>query len=507
MIEQKNKGKTEETNPAYQDSSDYRQRVRGCWIGKTMGGGIGAPYEGDPLPHRLTPADLHIDQGPNDDLELQLLWLRLAEQHGLALRSKHFTPVWLEQLGRGFGCDEYGMAVFNLRRGLMPPATGYVDNWFINGMGAAIRAEIWGCLFPGNPAAAGFYAEQDATLDHHGEGVWGEIFLASVVSEAFFCVSASEALERGLRHIPSASRVSQAVRFTRELVGRSDDVCYIRNEIMHAFGSHNFTDCLMNLCFITAALLLGEGDFVRTVLTAVNFGMDTDCTAATCGSLFGLIHGPDSFGLTMPNEHIATSDCLDRSELPANINELTDRTVALAQRLAAERSHHPERICPSPYRPWQPDAATLALSRSTWRIGYTDPDAEETSASSSGLPVELPGFHTDLSGYCCNFATLYLTTFLTVPVELDNAQLLFCASTGITVWLDGRMVLNYHGRQQPLPAFHRTEGGGVVYQRLEKGRRYAVKVRLLFGHSPLKFSFAAGDEKYHLVPGAQWNCN
>lgn len=484
----------------YTASGDYARRVRGCWLGKAVAGGIGAPYEGVPYPLKLTPDDIFIDQGPNDDLELQLLWLRLAEQHGLALRSKHFTPVWLEQLGRGFGCDEYGMAVFNLRRGLMPPATGYADNWFINGMGAAIRAEIWGCLFPGNPAAAGFYAEQDAILDHHGEGVIAEIYLASVVSEAFLCVSVAEALERGLRHIPSASRVSQAVRFTCELVERSDDTRYIRNEIMQAFGSHNFTDCLMNLCFITAALLLGEGDFVRTVLTAVNFGMDTDCTAATSGALFGLIHGPDSFGLTMPNEHIATSDCLDRSELPANITELMERTVALAQRFATE-----SRTLDFPqYRPYVPDENIAAMSHSRWIVSREELSSEKL-ASGQGVIAELPGFHTDLSGYCHDFSSLYLYTTLTVPKDVPAAQLLFCADTGITVWLDDRMVLNYHGRQKALPAFHRAEGGGTVYCNLIKDRQYKVRVRLLFGHSPLKFSFAAGDGNYQLIPGANWN--
>jgi len=487
------------------NSADYVRRVRGCWIGKAMGGGIGAPYEGDPLPHRLTPADLHIDQGPNDDLELQLLWLALAEQHGLGLRAEHFAPVWLNQTG--YGCDEYGIVVYNLRRGLKPPATGYLDNWFVHGMGAAIRAEIWACLFPGEPRLAAFFAEQDATLDHWGEGVWAEIFFAATASEAFHCHSTAEALRRGLSHLPPGTEVARAVRFVTALTVETTDPEIVRRRIMDEFGSHNFTDCLMNLSFTVAALLLGSKDFIQVVLTAVNFGMDTDCTAATAGALFGIVYGPDAFGLALPNEKIAVSPYIDYGNLPGDISALTDRTVALAQRLAAERSDHPERICPSPYRPWQPDAATLALSRSTWRIGYADPDAEDTSASSSGVPVELSGFHTDLSGYCCNFATLYLTTFLTVPVDLDNAQLLFCASTGITVWLDGRMVLNYHGRRQPLPAFHRTEGGGVVYQRLEKWRRYAVKVRLLFGHSPLKFSFAAGDEKYHLVPGAQWNCN
>ncbi len=487
----------------YSETGEYRRKVRGCWQGKAMGGGIGAPYEGVPYPLQLTAADLYIDPGPNDDLELQLLWLCLAERYGLELRARHFAPVWLEQMGRGFGCDEYGMAVFNLRRGLTPPATGYADNWFTDGMGAAIRAEIWGCLFPGNPAAAAFYAEQDAILDHHGEGVWAEIFLAATVSEAFFCASPAEALERGLSHIPAETRVAQAVRFVRELTEKTSDPILVRQEIMSRFGSHNFTDCVMNLAFITAALLLGGGDFRRTVLTAVNFGMDTDCTGATSAALFGLVYGPEAFGITLPDERIAVSPFLDRKALPDDIAGLADRTVRLAQRLARESTENPVPSYPVyvPYVPYVPDAATAALSHSSWRIETGE------AAPESGRVVELPGFHADLSAYCHEFAPLYLSTTLSVPADVDDAQLMFCAGTGITVWINGRMALNYHGRQKPLPAFHRTEGGGTVFFKLEKDRRYSIRVRLLFCRSPLTFSFAAGNSNYHLIPGAVWECS
>jgi len=38
-------------------------------------------------------------------------------------------------------------------------------------------------------------------------------------------------------------------------------------------------------------LLYGEGDFKKSMIYAVNCGDDTDCTAATLGSLFGIMHG------------------------------------------------------------------------------------------------------------------------------------------------------------------------------------------------------------------------
>lgn len=45
----------------------------------------------------------------------------------------------------------------------------------------------------------------------------------------------------------------------------------------------------INVPFTVLALLAGDGDFGRTICTAVNCGMDTDCTAATAGALLGLL--------------------------------------------------------------------------------------------------------------------------------------------------------------------------------------------------------------------------
>ena len=72
------------------DKSVYENKVRACWMGKAMGGGIGAPYEGVPYPLFLTAKDIYLDQGPNDDLELQLVWMLYAEKFGLDLDSHRF---------------------------------------------------------------------------------------------------------------------------------------------------------------------------------------------------------------------------------------------------------------------------------------------------------------------------------------------------------------------------------------------------------------------------------
>src|SRR5690606_1158969 len=110
---------------------------------------------------------------PNDDLELQLVWLHLVETHPSAtLTQSDFAEAWLRHIH--YMWDEYGRLRWNLRRGVPVEAVGTFENWFHAGMGSPIRSEIWACLFPGDPDSAAHYSALDASLDHGVEGIAGE---------------------------------------------------------------------------------------------------------------------------------------------------------------------------------------------------------------------------------------------------------------------------------------------------------------------------------------------
>jgi ADP-ribosylglycohydrolase len=485
---------------------NYREKVEACWLGKAIAGGVGAPYEGVPYPLELTKNDIYIDDSPNDDLELQLLWLLYAEKYGLELNSEHLSDAWLNCIG--YGPDEYGVAIWNLKRGLKPPYTGLVDNWFVDGLGATIRAEIWACLFPGQAGIAGYFASQDASVDHHNEGVWGEVYIAAAESIAFTTSDIRKALENGLNYIPADSRISLVVNYIFELHDKKTLYKDLRALIMERFGSHSFTDCVMNIGFMVAALLWGENDFIKTVLYAVNFGYDTDCTAATCGAFMGIALGKEVIPEYLRNnlcQNISVSPFIEEiAEVPKTFSEFTERVVVLNKKLQlqiSEKSEFPR------YEPV--DISTLGQlpTQNSWLIlndvkSVDINEIEKNLLEKKACPENLRGniveknsIHLDISEYASNFNEIHLFSFLTVKGKHAMPSLFACANTGITVWIDGIQVLNYHGRQKEIPTFHRTEGGATLCYPFKDGQKYLVHVRLLFCRPPVKLSMAVGDEE------------
>lgn len=144
------------------DEKTYRKKVLGCWLGKAVGGTLGAPIEGWDGPHHLEFYDpVPTTMVPNDDLDLQVVWaMTIAAQPKPVVNSQILAEAWLKNVG--FPWDEYAVAIRNLKNGIRPPFSGSYDNWFVDGMGCAIRSEIWACLAPGDPERAAKFAYEDA---------------------------------------------------------------------------------------------------------------------------------------------------------------------------------------------------------------------------------------------------------------------------------------------------------------------------------------------------------
>ncbi len=316
----------------------YRSKVYGCWLGKSIGGTLGGPYECQPGPLSLTFYDpVPTEPASNDDLDLQIVALHALEEHGVEVTARQLSQEWSDH--NIYPWCEYGFSQLNARRGLVPPLTGSYDNWYGDCMGAPIRSELWACVAPAAPQIACEYAWRDAVRDHWGEGVWGEMFFAAVESSAFVIDDRDALLDIGLTAVPPWSKVHAVVGQVRDSHRRGYDWLEARERILAEFGHQEPGHAPMNIGFVILGWLYGE-DFGDAILKATNCGRDTDCTAATLGALLGIVLGADAIphrwrepiaGRSRATSGIKVGWGIVNLETPTGIGELTARTCALGE--------------------------------------------------------------------------------------------------------------------------------------------------------------------------------
>ena len=273
------------------DYTRYLDKVYGCWLGKCIVGTVGAPYEGmKQLLHLEFDEKMIAAMLPNDDLVLQVLWLSVLEEKGIYTTGEDLAAAFSEK--NIYWPGEYAWFKRNYDRGIRPPYTAlYENDFYIEGMGCPIRAEIWGLIVPGNPALAAKLCVMDGTLDHAGNSVYFEQFWAAMVAQAFVESDLNKLIACGLRHIPAESRAAQLIRDVVRWCAASDDIVYLRSRIIAEYGHCDCTNAFQNIGITLMLLLKFSGDVRRGAIAACNCGFDTDCTAGNFGALCGLLYG------------------------------------------------------------------------------------------------------------------------------------------------------------------------------------------------------------------------
>ncbi|MBE5782886.1 MAG: ADP-ribosylglycohydrolase family protein [Clostridiales bacterium] len=277
----------------YLSKEELRDRIYACWIGKNIGGTLGTPYEGTrELLDIEGFASAAGEPLPNDDLDLQLVWLRAVNDLGPdAINSKVLGEYWTSFINPNW--NEYGVCKANMRQGILPPMSGeYNNTLWRNSNGAWIRTEVWACLYPACPEKAIRLSYEDASVDHgFGEGTYAAIFVAAVESAAFVVKDFNQLLDIGLSKIPDDCRVARAINLVRKAHAEGIDWKTCREMIVKDSEDLGWFQAPANVAYVVLGLLYGECDFKKSMILAINCGDDTDCTGATLGSILGIKDG------------------------------------------------------------------------------------------------------------------------------------------------------------------------------------------------------------------------
>ncbi len=524
----------------------YEQKVLGGWLGKAIGGTLGAPDEGkkeildlsfyDPVPEGSV---------PNDDLDLQLVWLHVMQSKGLDLDVNDLAQAWLDHIKYPF--DEYGVAISNLKKGLRPPASGYYNNFFHDGMGASIRSEIWAFINPGQPLAAMEYAYRDAVVDHALDGVYGEVFLAVVESMAFVESRADVLIEYGLAAIPENSRVAKAVRDTTRWYRQGLSWQEIRDRILLHHGNSNFTDCPQNIAFIILGWLWGGGDFGKSITAAVNCGYDTDCTGATLGAILGIIGGeeaiPEKWRAPIGSEVVVGSGVVGieaprtLAELSAltcdfgekafteapkkcSLDDLRSRALELAEKYGQTRGFYKNKG--QSYIVDYHDLPVCTTAEKTIKVSKVE--AKAGSTVSINVPFIMPvcwklvtdgrGKWQEQRAWITEDGNLKLSQispeadFISLETyvyfaEPTKGNLLVDVNGEVEVKVNGKQVLSYHNHEPLMPAPHRCSPQDIAALDWQKGwNKLTILIQRCGSDCATEGRFHLADLDFHLDVGA-----
>ena len=353
-------------------SEVYYNKVYGSWIGRVAGDFVGAPLELRSI-KTIQRRYGEIDYYPkkinlsyvNDDEMYEIIALLSLEKYGLDLTAKDIALEWVNLL-------KYDNAVFtaekvalnNIRSGIFPPKSGTYANPYFDFIGAQMRADIWGQIAPGCPEIARHYCVKDGSISHAWIGIEGEVFVAILISNAFFENDIRENINHALTFLPHerVSLYTQTVKKAINLYEQNpDDFRKAREILINEYwreikedlinreptseskralilkGSESKVHVLPNIGIIVLSLLYGaqhkEDPLGRSICVAAMMGYDTDCNCGNIGAILGAQLGADNIPSKWSEPLQDTFSTYVKGYEKWKISELARRIVNIGEKM------------------------------------------------------------------------------------------------------------------------------------------------------------------------------
>ena len=313
------------------DAQTLKNKLLGAWTGRACGCLLGKPIEGIrsdelipllketgnyPLHRYLLSSDMTrevcahykfmlrgkpyadtVDGMPvDDDTNYVVLAQKIVDECGRDFESDDVARAWMKYQSVYAYFTAERIAFVNFMNCIEPPASAMYKNVCREWIGAQIRGDYFGYINPGKPKEAARMAYTDARISHVKNGIYGEMFASAMIACAAVTDSIEDIIMGGLAQIPYTSRLYEAVMKITDAykTGKTVEDCFCMiHEAYDEHTDHGWCHTIPNAMIVTAALLYGEGDFGKSICTAVGMAFDTDCNGATVGSVLGMRNGID----------------------------------------------------------------------------------------------------------------------------------------------------------------------------------------------------------------------
>ena len=306
-----------------------REKFCGCIAGAWVGSAMGAAVEGWsrerianahgflekllPYKHYTAETDWLREPGTTEDgIERQKLIATAIIEKKDRIRAHDLVAVWLRDLEPEkvrYKQERFDCSLLELARAGVPPSElGRL--WpFPNVVSVARASHPLGLINAGHPAGAAddsfevgkVYAAETAFALR-----WAALYNAAVAEACRPGATVESALEVAKRFVhcrreagslyAGYDTIQRDLARALELAGKHSDPMAMRDEFYQFYdGGHylNYGQSQANEIVSKglAVFAICRGDPRRAILTAVNFGRDTDCLAAVAGGLAGALSG------------------------------------------------------------------------------------------------------------------------------------------------------------------------------------------------------------------------
>ena len=285
---------------------EFRDRMKGAWLGQSIGVAYGAPtefkYNGTLVPDDKMPVwspERINNTFGQDDLYAEMTFIDTLLRRGV--------DVSVREAGIDFANSTYRLwcansaARNNLRRGIAAPASSHPKfHRTTDDIDYQIEADFSGILAPGLPQAAVDFGETFGRIMNYGDGLYAGQFVGAMYAEAYFETNRVKVVKKALRVIPARSQYAEMVRDV--LVWYGTDAADWRGAWRKAVDKYAASNRLgrvsspalsakLNGAMVLLGFLFGGGDMDRTMRISTACGYDSDCNPSSACGVLGVMLG------------------------------------------------------------------------------------------------------------------------------------------------------------------------------------------------------------------------
>lgn len=330
-------------------AEELDDRIRGGLLGQIFGNLNGLPHEFKYIeePGKVETYTPGLPQGARTDDDTDIEWVYVAE---MARTGKTLVPparlaeLWKANMTKGIWCANlYARRLMDL--GLEPPVTGRIrlNPWSEFNISAQFVSEAFGLVAPGMPRTAARIGVHYTHVAVDGEPIQTTQLFTAMIATSFVEADIVKIVDAGVAALDPRSELHGIIRDvkgwwrehpadwkqTRRLIKEK----YTR----HGGGMRDRNGYELNTAAIVAALLYGSDDFAEALRLAFNLGWDSDCNAATVGTILGVRKGRrwmDAQGWVVKD--VYRNGCRDAMPRDETITGYGDKLIAAARAVILE---------------------------------------------------------------------------------------------------------------------------------------------------------------------------